>query len=647
MKRTALVWIVLALATLPATAGSPGEETTETEQAHSTFGESITVTATPIEEAARLDELAGKVETVNREQVEELNAHDLATALRRVPGVNITRYNPVGSYGGADGGAVFIRGHGAGRPGAQIQTTVDGIPRYVGVWTHPLLDTLSVDLAGAIEVMKSPQPVVYGNMAFGVVNLVPERGHGPGGGRLRLLVGPDATLAAIAEGGADWGDGDVFAVLSHRESEGERPHAAGRVDAGSVNLGFGLGGGWDLRFFLSGTDSWAEDPGREGEPLPPEAPRFEDSDAFSILSVGYDHGDGGRLEMRAYLNSGTIHWSQWDGEAGESFVSATDWDNSGLRLSLREHPWEGGTLRVGVDHDLYGGSFVEHRPGGDGPVTDLHFRSTSLWALVRHDFGGTLHLTPSAGIRWTDTRHFGSQWGAQAGLELTVGGTTLYVNGARAFNLPGVWTAVLYDGWNRPGQWKDLDPEVLVHWELGAMGHLGPAVEWNLSWFHDRVTDALRFAPPPPFPPSFANVGDSTVTGLEGSLGYRPLETLALYAGAAWSDPDPDEIPDLPRWTFSAGLNWQALSWLTFNFDMESLASRWVLSERWPSHPEELEGFTLLNTRIVGTFPFHGLLSHLQVYVAGENLADEWYEFRPGYPMPGRTFMLGVNLGFR
>jgi len=634
------------LAVLPAMAQTPGSSS-ESDAADSSFEDSITVTAQPIEEGTHLDELAGKVDTVSRKQVEDLNAQDLATALRRVPGVNTTRYDTIGSYGGADGGAVFIRGHGGGRPGAQIQTSIDGIPRQVGVWSHPLLDNLSVDLAGSIEVLKSPQPVLYGNNAFGVVNLVPERGRGPGNMRLRFLAGSDSTFIGIAEGGAAWEGGDVFATASHRESDGHRPESAGRVDAGSVNLGFGLGRSWDLRLFLSAADAWAEDPGREGAPRPPVTPRFEDSGLFSVLAAGWNNGDHGRLELKAYTDSGTIRWHQWDGGAEEAFLSATDWDNRGFRASYRDTPWRGGTVALGLDHDLYGGKFQEQRAGGHGPLTDETFRNTSLWAMARHDFGGSLHVTPSAGVRVADTRHFGSQWGAQAGLEMTTGKTVFYLNGSRAFNLPGVWAAVLYEGWHRPGQWKDLDPEILAHWELGAMGHLGERMDWNLSLFHDKVTDALRFSPPPPFPPLFVNVGEYTVVGLEGSLGYRPRKNLALYLGASWMDADPEEIPDLPRWSFSGGVNWQATEHLGFNADLECLASRWVLSERWPSPRTELDGFTLLNVRTVGTIPTHGAVRALQVFLAAENLTDEDYAYRPGYPMPGRSWMLGLVLGFR
>jgi outer membrane receptor protein involved in Fe transport len=35
-----------------------------------------------------------------------------------------------------------------------------------------------------------------------------------------------------------------------------------------------------------------------------------------------------------------------------------------------------------------------------------------------------------------------------------------------------------------------------------------------------------------------------------------------------------------------------------------------------------------------------------EVYVAGENLTDKNYEYRPNYPMPGINGMLGVQLRF-
>ena len=128
-------------------------------EAKPAFEEHVTVVGRPIVEATEIDTYAGPVTTVTEDQVRDLNAQDVDSALRRVPGVVISRYNPVGNYGGGDGGALFIRGMGSGRPGAEISTMVDGIPKFVGVWTHPLLDTLSISISpGRSKSTGAPSP---------------------------------------------------------------------------------------------------------------------------------------------------------------------------------------------------------------------------------------------------------------------------------------------------------------------------------------------------------------------------------------------------------------------------------------------------------------------------------------------------------
>ncbi len=611
------------------------------------FEGKVEVTARPVEEGTHLDDLGGRVDVVGADQVENLGAQDLTMALRRLPGVTISRYDLVGAYGGADGGAVFVRGQGAGRPGAEITTAVDGIPRFAGVWTHPLVDALSLDLASRIEVFKTPQPVRYGNMAFGVVNMVPRRGEGPLSGEVRGLGGSHGTLVGATELQSGWEGGDVLAVLSHRESDGHRPRSAGRVDAGFLNLGLDAGGGWTARLLLSATDAWAEDPGRTGSPAPPVTPRFEDQDTLSILTLSHPLGEGGRLAVKGYWDSGSIDWRQWDGEAGEAFRSLTDWDNRGLRLSWEGHP--GGaatTVAAGLDHDLSGGTFVERHPSEDRLDTDLTFRSTAAWAMVRHDHGGRFHLTPSLGLRVADTRFFGTQWGAQGGLEATVGGLTLYANGARAYNLPGVYAAVMFSGWGRPGEWKGLDPEVLAHWEVGVMRGGEDAVTWSLSVFRDRVTDAIRFAPPPPFPPRLANIGAYTVRGAEATVGWRPSPDLALFLGGTAMDTDPSPVPETPDWTASFGVSWRPVPSLICNLDAEAVSHRWVLSSRFPSPQVELGGFLLVNGSVRLRLPATEAFRRAELRLTVENLGDEEYAYRPGYPMPGRIFLAGLVLGF-
>ena len=117
----------------------------------------VAVNANPLIESIDVDEYSSTSAIVSEKQINDLNAVDIAAALRRTPGVQISRYNPVGAYGGDQGGAVFIRGMGVSRPGSEIKTYIDDIPFYMGVWNHPLLDLLPVNGMQSITVYKSHQ----------------------------------------------------------------------------------------------------------------------------------------------------------------------------------------------------------------------------------------------------------------------------------------------------------------------------------------------------------------------------------------------------------------------------------------------------------------------------------------------------------
>ena len=124
---------------------------------------SVVITANPVIEEVRVDAFSSVSAVVTQDQLRDQNAVDLASALRRTPGVEISRFNPVGAFGGAEGGAIFIRGMGGSRPGSEIKTYIDGLPFYMGVWNHPLLDLLPVNGMQSITVYKSPQPQINGN----------------------------------------------------------------------------------------------------------------------------------------------------------------------------------------------------------------------------------------------------------------------------------------------------------------------------------------------------------------------------------------------------------------------------------------------------------------------------------------------------
>jgi iron complex outermembrane receptor protein len=61
---------------------------------------------------------------------------------------------------------------------------------------------------------------------------------------------------------------------------------------------------------------------------------------------------------------------------------------------------------------------------------------------------------------------------------------------------------------------------------------------------------------------------------------------------------------------------------------------------------QKVGAFFLLNAKLAYDFqiPYRNMQG--EVFVAGENLTDEFYEVRAGYPMPGINGMAGVKLRF-
>jgi outer membrane cobalamin receptor len=610
------------------------------------FKGAITVSDRPIVEGNEVDRYGSIVTAVSEQQINDLYAQDLSAALRRVPGVVISRYNVIGAFGGGDGGAVFVRGHGSGRPGADIATLTDGVPRFVGIWTHPLLDPLSVDSSSSIDVYRSAQPVLFGNMSFGAVDMISKRFSGRGrGGRFVGSYGTHDTVIGGLEYGGRGERVDYYLTASHRSSNGHRENADGKVQALSGRIGIRLTDMWDLSLLLQHSEGDVNDPGMVGATPIPIVQNYATDGDFALATL--THGRGAWSgQAKLYYDTLDTDWLQWDGAEGDQFSTLTYSDNYGVRLRETVAPWTGGELVLGLDYDIYGGETFERRTTGDRAVTDLHFRNTAPYVMLSQVFGRQVTVTPSVGVRFNDSRYFGGDWGTQAGVKVGFAGHAVYANYAHAFNLPGVYAAVLYGGWGLGDQWEDLEAETVDHVELGWLAALSETVRLDVSVYRDQVDNALRFVPPPPPPPRFANVGAYDATGIEVSLQAQPSERLGLFVGGTYTDAEPSDVPNLPETTAVAGLSWTAAGHWRMNLDLQWVGERYVLNPRFAAAQAKVDGYLLVNGRVGLPLARLGLGVDGEIFLVGENLADEEYEYRIGYPMPGRAVNLGLELSF-
>lgn len=596
----------------------------------------VRVSASPIIEANEVDAFGSLTTSVSARQIEDLNAIDAAAALRRTPGVTISRFNPVGAFGGEEGGAVYVRGMGTSRPGSEIKTYIDGLPFYMGVWNHPLLDLLPVNGMARIDVHKGPQPQAFGN-TFGAVNFTPKRaGASQQGlqGDASVRVGSFDTRVLQADVLGRQGDLDYALALGHARSDGHRDHADGRLNNAMARVGYRINQAWSADVLLLAVDNRASDPGHaltgQGR-----GDRYETEAHMAALTVSHDHGwlQG---TFQAYMNGG---------EGVQKPGLASKFDMQGIRWREEATLWKGGKVVVGLDVDRIEG---EVDPIG---FNSQSFRITSPMLAVSHtaELGQGWTVTPSAGVRHHGHNQFDSETAPHAGVVLARGeALAMRAQASRGVNYPGVDAEVL-STLIPPlaGSWKKLSPETLDHLELGGTWRPTRVTTVDAALFRNRVKNRYVFAfPPAVSAPSFLNLGDYEVQGVELSVQHRFSDQLSVFGGYTHLDPDKSDLPYAPGDVLSLGVNWQTGPW-RLSVDAQAQSGMTVLGQARANgamNTQTVGGFTVANARLAYALPVLGPRG--EVFAALENAFDKTYEFRSGYPMAGRGVQVGVKASF-
>lgn len=611
-------------------------------QAQSTPPQRVEVTGRPIIESNRTDAFGSLATEVGESQVRELNAIDLSSALRRTPGVVVSRFNPVGSFGGDEGGAVFVRGLGASRPGSEIKTYVDGIPFYMGVWNHALLDLLPIGGMERITVYKGPQPQSFGN-TFAAIDLTPRRARtGGAAANLRVSAGSFATLVEQADLGLRLGDMEFSVAQGHARSHGHRDDAHGKLSNLMASGSARIHPQWRIGALLLGADNKVSDPGLEGDPAS-KTGTFSTRGTLGAVSLAHDHGPWqGRAQL--YNNHGTGHWDN----PAAAVVHST-FHLSGLRWRETAQPWAGGELVAGLDIDRIQGSVAFN---GFTAFDGVSLRLASPHVAVTHtlNFSTGWTLTPSAGLRLYRHNVYGNRSAPHAGLVLAQGDALAFrLNASRGLNHPGLDAALLNaivpPLAGAPESWRALKPEQMDHVELGARWAPASGTSLDVAVFNDSLKNRYVFAFPPAVAlPSFTNLGSYRVRGLEATWQQQWNPAWSSFAAVTLLTSSLADLPYAPKRALAAGITWREGAWRVSG-DAQAQGAMFVLNKaRADGAPNtaRVGGFAVLNLRAAYALPVLGPRG--EVFVALENLADRRYAYRPGYPMPGRSGQVGFNL---
>jgi outer membrane cobalamin receptor len=620
----------------------------------------VVVTANPLIESIDVDAYSSTSALVTDKQIKDLNAVDIASALRTTPGVQISRFNPVGGYGGDEGGMVTIRGIGSSRPGSEIKTYVDGVPFYMGVWNHPLLDMLPVNGMSAITVYKSPQPQINGNN-FASIDLTTKNPTEDGvHGDVRLSAGSFGTVSEQANITVREGAIDYTFAQGYAKSNGHRANADGELNNGMGKVGVQINEHWRTEASFIYVDSYARDPKPSNQyntvQYSPHFGAYQGIPKYSTeagmltasLSHSYDNLSG---EVRVYANKGEGVWYN-----SPSYGPATMYNKfemSGIKIKEELSPWDGGHIKVGLDYDHLSGHLKGSNPYTnaivDSDLPDFHITSPYVAISQNLKINQEWTLVPSAGVRFYEHSVYESKTAPHAGLSLVSDKATVFANVSRGINYVGLdgpalqsWGALYMS----PTSWKTLAPQELDHHEIGAKLSPVNGTQIDVSLFYDETNNRYMYDGSGAI--AYMTGGYHT-NGAELSVKQKLGDDWLAFANYTYLDPSISYLPYMPKNSIAVGINGH-VSDLKLAIDAQHQSKMLGLnSSRFDANGTgnlyaQVNSFTVANVRL--SYPTAQLGKKGEIFLAVENLFNTKYEYVPGYTMPGISGQIGLSASF-
>ena len=268
------------------------------------------------------------------------------------------------------------------------------------------------------------------------------------------------------------------------------------------------------------------------------------------------------------------------------------------------------------------------------------FRTERLIATVALEYEGAFDrgghsrkaFSPSADFRYTAFRGF-----------------DIVAFGRRAYRIP-TFNELYYVGYGNP----DLNPEDAWLTDLGIDFNRRIDARWNLKLkadvFYNFLKDKIVSAPAEEDPNIWApynigkvrSVGTDILAGTSYENGDWNVSAEMRYSYQSAIDKTPDSytydtpVPYVARHTvvISADASWKGLS----------LAPVWQLRAGRTDSMGEMPDWNTLDVNLSKSF--NVAKSRLLLKLAARNILDCRYETVSGYPMPGRSFIGGIEYRF-
>jgi iron complex outermembrane receptor protein len=680
-----------------------GKQAKEREQEKEQAAENveITVTAPRVEIPLKKNPAATTVvETPVLQTMPRTIAID--EVMKLVPGVRVDNQ--------ADGERVHLSIRGEGilteRGTRGIRTIIDGIP--INDPSGYVSDFYDIDWATVrrVEILRGPAAAFYGSSSSGGILNVLTRDGGPDpvSGRAWLLRGAYGLKKGQAEMGGTTGMMNYNITGSMLTGDGYRDQSAYKADNARGKFAFTLSPKVKITAVVGWTDFFNQNP--EGLNLawfsadPEVLRRQANPDSYTFneyqdtqratggLTGSIGLGENLDLAVSAYYRHTKYT------EAVPSSVIHRDFDTPGITVQVNHKSGQGRVknhLSAGVDVAWQGIDEFKH-PNLGGAVEGPEFLSDQRMTQT------------GAGAFILDRVELGPYWGVSAILRydrvtnklddnLQAGGVDLSGKVAykKATGRLGVtWNPLpdfgLYASWgtgflppgteelvNNPYAQGGYNTQLVAATssgeEVGARGSIGKSFSYDIALFHlstendfGRYRIATR-----PLETFYGNVGSTNRYGLETSVGWYPVESLALRLAYTYSHFKYETVetlsgetytgtwlPNSPQHQLYADAEYRVTDALTAGAALEYVSGWYIDSTNriFSDGYGRTDPYTLVHVRLGYKFMFGGTL--LELVLSGRNIFDVLYygftepdpDGNSYQPAPTAEWSLGLRLGF-
>nr|HID59969.1 TonB-dependent receptor [Desulfobacterales bacterium] len=493
---------------------------------------------TPTRHSKPISQVAENVTVITAKEIEEMNAHTVAEALKRIPGFFICFNQGVESFGSTS----LIQVQGSEE--RHVLVVVDGVPWNFLNSGHAETNSIPVGIIDRIEVIKGPASSAWGSSLGGVINIItkPEGTTKRPSGSVSASYGERATQDYRAEVSGQTHGVGYYLFAGYQDSNGLM--GSRYFHNYSLYSKFRIPLSKDIDLGL--TMGYSE----------PEI-RLGDYPSGDITQTGFGRtffataSLGGSLTRELSLNVSFRHLRQnsrvvsdalglgVSGPPGELFLDnicdekATGgsgklvWEK-GVHTGVFGVDFESGDL----DQTLYAGSVLQSQ--GAPPVSVTRPRR-ERWALYVNDTLIIDRWSITPGIRYDHDSIAGSFLSPSLGITCRLGEhTILRSTVATGFTLPPLsWTAggSLFIDPN-----PSLDPERIWSCQAGVESSASKHLWLKATLFRHELKGALkRTEHNDGSSDIFVNEGEICRQGLELEAETAPFHNLSLRGGFAYT----------------------------------------------------------------------------------------------------------------